>query len=232
MPAVALSRACARGRARSRRRGPGRLCLEALPDPRSPRGTDLPTGLPDRDRHLRFTAAGKDGFTAVGSGSGAAASRTWPGCAPRGTRSLAGARPRMITRSGWCWAVWTCGSCSATAWSATGAAGRRPAWRLSCSARRRAGQGAGPRSAAGRGGEWQDLLRRSPRRRHRAHLLGAAEHRGHLGSAHDDGGAGGRSRPRSGTGWQPGRVSSTSARPPEPRPRAGGNRLVADGAPA
>jgi hypothetical protein len=57
MPAVALSRVGAR----VVESGPGGQDLaagtwqrlEALPDPRSPQGRDLPAGLPGRDRHLR-----------------------------------------------------------------------------------------------------------------------------------------------------------------------------------
>ena len=63
MPAVALSRVGAR----MVESGPGGQDLaagtwqrlEALPDPRSPRGADLPAGLPDRDRGLRVHRGGE-----------------------------------------------------------------------------------------------------------------------------------------------------------------------------
>src|SRR2546425_12619655 len=67
MPAVALSRVGARrGRVRSRRRGPGRGDVEALPDPRSPRGRIYPLACLVAVAVCAFTAAGHDRLTAVG----------------------------------------------------------------------------------------------------------------------------------------------------------------------
>ncbi len=72
MPAVALSRVGARvvesGPGGSRELAAGTWQkLEALPDPRSRPGADLPAGLTDRGRAVRVhTVAGNDRLTAVG----------------------------------------------------------------------------------------------------------------------------------------------------------------------
>src|SRR6201995_4651798 len=86
--------------------------LEALPDPRSPQGRIYPLACLVAIAVCAFTAAGDDRFPAGGpggSGSGGPARRTWPGCAPRGTRSAAGTGHRMRRRSGSCWTAWTRG---------------------------------------------------------------------------------------------------------------------------
>ena len=97
---------------------------------------------------------------------------TCPGCAPRGTRSPAGAVRRMRKRSGSCWAA-------STRAPGPGPAPARPARppplrrvipsqraRLPCPARRPAGKNAGPRPVKGTGPGRQDLPRGPPRRRH------------------------------------------------------------------
>ena len=102
--------------------------LEELPDPRSPRGRVYPLACLVAVALCAFTAAGNDRLTAVGSGSGGPASRTWPGCAPRGTRWQAGTRVPMRRRSGSCWTGWTRGLWPGHWWAAArGALGRRAA---------------------------------------------------------------------------------------------------------
>ena len=106
MPAVALSRVGARV-VESGPGGQGLAAgawqrLEALPDPRSPQGRMYPLACLIAVALCAFTAAGTTGSPRSGSGSGAPASKTWPGCVPRGTRSLAGTGRRMRRRSGSC----------------------------------------------------------------------------------------------------------------------------------
>jgi hypothetical protein len=70
MPAMALSRVSARvvesGPDGQDLAAGAWQRLEALPDPRSPAGANLPAGLPDRDRSLRVHRCRNDRFTAVG----------------------------------------------------------------------------------------------------------------------------------------------------------------------
>ena len=89
MPAVALSRVGGR----VVKSGPGGQVLaagtwqklEALPDPRSPRGRIYPLACLVAIALCAFTTAGNDRLTAVGRWIGRAGQATWPGCARRGT---------------------------------------------------------------------------------------------------------------------------------------------------
>jgi DDE_Tnp_1-associated len=107
VPAVALSRVGAR----VVESGPGGQDLaagawqrlEALPDPRSPRGRIYPLACLVAIAVCAFTAAGNDRFTAVGQWIRRASQQTWPVCALRGTRSRASTGHPMRKRSGQCW---------------------------------------------------------------------------------------------------------------------------------
>ena len=191
MPALALSRVGAR----VVESGPGGQDLaagawqrlEALPDPRSPRGRIYPAGLPDRYRGRAFTAAGNDRFTAVGQWIRRADQEDlarmrapWDPIArryrapdektirvvldrldPRAlARALLGPRPR------------------GRRWRWRGVPGRRA--QLPCAAGRPAGDSAGPRpvKGSGRGRQPSRGARRADGTR--VHLLGVAEHGGRL----------------------------------------------------
>ena len=105
MPAVALSRVGARV-VESGPDGGQDLAvgawqrLEALPDPRSPRGRIYPLACLIAIAVCAFTAAGNDRFTAVGQWIKRAGQADLPGCARRGTRWPAGTGRRMRRRSG------------------------------------------------------------------------------------------------------------------------------------
>jgi len=108
MPAVALSRVGTRVvESGPRRPGPGCRCVAAAERAAGPAlaaRTDLPAGLPDRGRRVRVhRGRERPVHRRSGSGSGGPARQTWPGCAPRGTRSPAGTGRRMRRRSGSCW---------------------------------------------------------------------------------------------------------------------------------
>ena len=89
MPAMALSRVGARV-VESGSGGGQELAarawqkLEALPDPRSPRGRVYPLACLVAIALCAFTAAGNDRLTAAGQWI-TPASKTWPGCTLRGT---------------------------------------------------------------------------------------------------------------------------------------------------
>ena len=113
MPAVALSRAGARV-AGSGPDGDDLVPeawqrLEALPDPRSPQGRIYPLACLIAVAVCAFTAAGNDRLTAVGQQT-RQASKTWPGCAPRGIPLPGRYRaPDSRRPSGWSWTGWTRG---------------------------------------------------------------------------------------------------------------------------
>jgi len=104
VPALALSRVGAR----VVESGPGGQDLaagtwqrlEALPDPRSPRGRIYPLACLIAVAVCAFTAAGNDRFTAVGQWIRRASQADLAACALRGTRSRAGTGRRMRKRSG------------------------------------------------------------------------------------------------------------------------------------
>ena len=132
-------RGCARGRVRSRR-GSGRRDMAAAGSAAGPRarrrGGSTRWPAWSRSRSARSPLPGTTGSPRSGSGSGGLARQTWPGCAPRGTRSLAGTGRRMRKRSGWCWTAWTReprpGPCSGRARAIAGARAGRP--RPACAA--------------------------------------------------------------------------------------------------
>ena len=140
-----------------------------------------------RSRSARSPRPGTTGSPRSGSGSGGPARRTWPGCAPRGTRSPAGTGRRMRRRSGSCWTAWTRGPwpgpCSGRARAAAGAPAGRP--RPACAA---TVPGARPRQAKAlargrlRAVAVDGKTSRGARRADgtRVHLLGVAEHGGRL----------------------------------------------------
>ena len=192
MPAVVLSRVGAR----VVESGPGggqELALgtwqrlEALPDPRSRQGRIYPLACLIAIALCAFTAAGNDRFTArSGSGSGGPARRTWPGCAPRGTRSRAGTGRRMRRRSGWSWTGLTRGrwpgSCSGRVLAAAGVLAGRPAsvrgYRARHAARQAKTLARGRLRAVAVDGKTSRGARRADGTR--VHLLGVAEHGGRL----------------------------------------------------
>ena len=191
MPALALSRVGARvvesgpGGGQELAAGAWQK-LEALPDPRSPRGRVYPLACLVAIALCAFTAAGNDRLTAVGQWVKRASQQDlarlrapWDPMAgryrapdektirvvldrldPRAlARALLGGRP---------------GSCRGRGQ----AAGQRA--RLPCPAGRRAGKSAGPGPVKGGGRGRQDLPRGPPPDGTRVHLLGIAEHGGRL----------------------------------------------------
>ena len=173
MPAVALSRVGAR----VVESGPGGedlavdawRRLEALPDPRSPRGRIYPLACLVAIAVCAFTAAGNDRFTAVGQwirrASQADLARLRAPWDPLGGRYRAPDEktirvvldrldPRALARA-------LLGSRPGRRRPAVGQRAQIP-----CPAGRSAGKNAGPWPAAGRGRGRQDLPRRPPRRRH------------------------------------------------------------------
>ena len=188
MPAVALSRVGARvvesGPDGENLAAGAWQRLEALPDPRSPRGRVYPLACLVAIASARSPQPGTTGSPRSGSGSGGPARRTWPGCALRGTRSPAGTGRRMRRRSGWSWTGWTRepwpGPCSA---ARAGARGGPPSASVRGYPARRAAEQAkalarGRLRAVAVDGKTSRGARRADGTR--VHLLGAAEHGGHL----------------------------------------------------
>ena len=160
MPAVSLSRAGARvvesgPDGQELAEGAWRR-LEALPDPRSPRGGSTRWPAWSRSRCAR-SRPGMTGSPRSGSGLGASASKTWPGCGPR---ALLGPGPRGRRRPG--------GPALA---GVRGYRARQAARQAKTLARRRLRALAvdGKTSRGARRGDGT-----------RVHLLGVAEHGGHL----------------------------------------------------
>src|SRR5690242_3252795 len=159
--------------------------LEALPDPRSPRGRVYPLACLVAIALCAFTAAGNDRLTAVGQWISRAGQADLARLRVPWDRSPAGTGSRMRRRSEWCWTAWTRGRWPGPWWGLARPAqpGRRR--RPACAA---TGPGA-PLSrherwpAAGyRAWPWTARPPRGARRADgtRVHLLGVAEHGGHL----------------------------------------------------
>ena len=137
MPAVSLSRVGARvvesGPGGSRELAAGAWQrLEALPDPRSPRGRVYPLACLVAIALCAFTAAGNDRLTAVGQWIKRASQQDLARLHAPWDPVPAGTGYRMRRRSGSCWTAWTPGpwpgpcSCPARA-AGVVAARRRPA---------------------------------------------------------------------------------------------------------
>ena len=136
MPAMALSRVGARmvesGPGGSQELAAGTWQkLEALPDPRSPRGRVYPLACLVAIALCAFTAAGNDRLTAVGQWISRASQQDLARLRAPWDPMAGRYRCRTRRRSGWCWTVLTRGPwpgpCSAGRAAAEVAGRRRPA---------------------------------------------------------------------------------------------------------
>ena len=113
MPAVALSRVAARvvesGPDGENLAAGAWQRLEALPDPRSPRGRIYPLACLIAVAVCAFTVAGNDRFTAVGQWIRRASQADLARLRAPWDRSPAGTGHRTRRRSGWSWTVSTRG---------------------------------------------------------------------------------------------------------------------------
>ena len=128
MPAMALSRVGARmvqsGPGGSQELAAGTWQkLEALPDPRSPRGRIYPLACLVAVALYAFTAAGNDRLTAVGQWISRASQQDLARLRAPWDPMAAGTRHRMRRRSGSCWTGWTRGLWPGPCWAAARAAG-------------------------------------------------------------------------------------------------------------